>query len=462
MTPTARMRTAYVASDLVLSFVGMVVYSVIKYWIMPDGYEPRDLDEWLLHDGNILLGNFLFPIMQVGLSALSGYYNNVLVKSRLDDLWNSGAVALVGTFIIYFLTLINDYIPGRIHTYELILFLWGCLFFPMYIGRTVLTLAQRNQLRRGHGCYRALIVGSQESSSRLRERMRPKSDRSIAMFNVLGRIDPDSTQSAIRREIAEKRPQALLVTPHPGGMQATVDMIERLYRTELDLYLTPELYQQITARPRMTNVVSEPLINITNANVPPSVANMKRVADVIVSSLALVVLSPVLAAIAVAIKRDSDGPVFYTQERVGYHKRKFRILKFRTMRSDAEAAGPALSVEDDPRITRVGRVLRKYRLDELPQFWNVIKGDMSLVGPRPEREYYVNQIVERVPYYSLIHQVRPGITSWGMVKYGYASNVDEMIERLAYDLIYIENVSFGVDLKILFHTVSTVVTGKGL
>ena len=180
------------------------------------------------------------------------------------------------------------------------------------------------------------------------------------------------------------------------------------------------------------------------------------------SAVALLALTPVFAVIALLIKRDSAGPVFYRQTRVGYRKRPFGIIKFRSMRTDAESGGPALSTPDDPRITHVGRFLRKYRLDELPQFWNVLRGDMSLVGPRPEREHYVRQIVERVPYYSMIHQVRPGITSWGMVKYGYASSVDEMIERLRYDLLYIENVSFGLDIKILFHTVNTVLTGKGV
>ena len=132
------------------------------------------------------------------------------------------------------------------------------------------------------------------------------------------------------------------------------------------------------------------------------------------------------------------------------------------MRVDAETNGPSLSTVDDPRVTPVGRFMRKYRIDELPQFWNVLRGDMSLVGPRPEREFYIRRILERAPYYSLIHQVRPGITSWGMVKYGYASSVEQMIERMKYDLLYIENLSFGVDIKIIFYTFNTVITGKGV
>jgi exopolysaccharide biosynthesis polyprenyl glycosylphosphotransferase len=193
-----------------------------------------------------------------------------------------------------------------------------------------------------------------------------------------------------------------------------------------------------------------------------STVNIKRLSDIIVSALTLIIISPILLAISIAIKSTSKGPIIYKQKRIGYHKKPFNIYKFRSMVVDAEQSGPALSSLNDPRITPLGRFMRKYRIDELPQFWNVLKGDMSLVGPRPEREYYIKQIVERAPYYSLIHQVRPGITSWGMVKYGYASDVDGMINRLKYDLLYIENVSFLVDLKIMFYTVHTIFTGKGV
>jgi lipopolysaccharide/colanic/teichoic acid biosynthesis glycosyltransferase len=191
-------------------------------------------------------------------------------------------------------------------------------------------------------------------------------------------------------------------------------------------------------------------------------ASMKRFVDIVVSILGLILLSPFLFYFMVLIKFDSKGPVFYQQERIGRLGKPFNILKFRTMYSGSESGLPQLSSTDDSRITKIGRILRKYRIDEIPQFWNILKGDMSLVGPRPERQYYINQIIEDAPYYCLLYKIRPGLTSWGPIKIGYSDSIEKMIERLNYDIIYLENMSLVEDIKILIYTFEIIFKGKGV
>jgi exopolysaccharide biosynthesis polyprenyl glycosylphosphotransferase len=204
-----------------------------------------------------------------------------------------------------------------------------------------------------------------------------------------------------------------------------------------------------------------PLVEIFPQIMKPWEQVSKRAFDICASLIALILLMPVFAVLAALIRMDSPGPVFFRQERIGKGGKPFFIWKFRSMRVDAEKSGPALSSENDPRITKIGLFLRKLRLDELPQFWNVLRGDMSIVGPRPERQYFIDQIVQVAPHYRHLHKIRPGITSWGQVKYGYAENVEEMVERLKFDILYMENMSIGLDLKILLYTLIVIVEGRG-
>ena len=212
---------------------------------------------------------------------------------------------------------------------------------------------------------------------------------------------------------------------------------------------------------KMNSILGAALIEISSDHMPQWEKSAKRAFDIVFSICALTLGSPIYVTLAILVKTSSKGPIFFLQERIGIHGKPFFIIKFRTMYVDAEKMGPALSKNNDPRITKTGRILRKTRLDELPQFWNVLKGDMSVVGPRPERQFYIKQIVEKAPQYYYLQKVKPGVTSWGQVKYGYAENVEEMIARLKFDLIYMENRSLLVDFKIIVHTILIVLQGRG-
>lgn len=459
-------------ADYLSTIVALLLFNISRYCLVD--YLPVHYHGLVnfLHSNGVIRALLIFPLLMLAVYAVGGNYDFVIQRSRLKELFSTIAVAFVGTLLYFFLALINDYIPSTTTSYEMLLVLFILLTLCVYIPRALITNRSSRKIHSGEWGYNTLIVGTTESARQLAASL-SSSYRSMAL-KVVGFVntidgftprsldlpvyDIDNLSDVIERHNIQK----LIVVTHRHGRKATIELINRLFPYDLSIFITPDLYQLMTMRSKLSDVRALPLVDISRSDMSPMTLNLKRISDIVVSSLALLLLSPVLAAIAIAVKRDSDGPILYRQERIGYHKRPFKIIKFRTMAVDAEPNGPALSSENDPRITSVGRFLRKYRLDELPNFWNVLRGDMSLVGPRPEREFFIRQITERAPYYTMVHQVRPGITSWGMVQYGYANTVDGMVERLKYDLIYLENVSLLIDLKILIHTVKIVFTGRGM
>ena len=237
--------------------------------------------------------------------------------------------------------------------------------------------------------------------------------------------------------------------------------INELFLTGKDIAIEPRLFDVFTGAARIIHMDESPLIMVSDPKMADWELVIKHTFDICVAAVMLVLLSPVFLIIALMVHCDSPGPIIYRQDRIGFRGQVFKILKFRSMYINAEEETPLLSKVGDPRITKVGRFLRKYRLDELPQLWNILRGEMSIVGPRPERPYFVKQIMEQAPYYCLLYKVRPGLTSWGPVKVGYTDTMEKMLQRLMYDITYTENMSLTLDIKILLRTVGVLVDGKG-
>ena len=472
MRNDSRHSVIYLVNDYLSTSLAWLLFNIVRYNTLDPVNSYTSLGNFL-KSPFVLIGQLVIPLMMMGLYWLSGYYNKTFVKSRIESVMTTLGSTLLGTVIIYFIAIIDDPIPDRYSNYELVIILEGLLLSIVGLTRIIITnrfISLRSQRKIW---LNVAVIGTAETIEDCARRLNTKNPAlglkvvaAIPVDSVKEEVLPDLEILSLDSLAADSDrlgiDEFILALPMSHSEMERMTLLRKLYPLNRPILQPAWIASGLNMRSRISNVAGEPLTDISSAVISESTRNMKRTFDVIVSTIVLILLLPVFAIIAICVKLNSHGPVFFSQERVGRHGRRFKIHKFRTMITDAEPDGPALSRPDDCRITGFGRTLRKYRLDELPQFWNVLKGEMSIVGPRPEREFYEDKIIAKAPEYTLLHQLRPGITSWGMVKYGYASDVDAMISRMRYDIIYIENVSIAIDLKILLYTINTVITGKGI
>lgn len=458
----------YILSDFVSASVAWLLFNILRYEILFIINERTDsLLDYLQYPG-VLTGQIVIPFFWLVLYYFSGYYNKPFGKSRLTELFSTFITVLIGTIFVFFALLLDD-IPRSINIYYRLFFgMFGLQFFITYIPRLLITQSGVRKIKNREWAMNVLIVGAGEKAVRIAhdlyrlgydicgfvsedERIPVKADRN----QVLGTVED------IPVLMEKENVDEIVLAVESKNNKMLLGILYSLYRYKRPIKVLADRFNMLS-KIQLRTIRGIPLVDVTDNNFSPAGQNIKFFLDKVSSAVALLLLSPLFVYIAWRVKRDSPGPVFFRQERIGYLGQPFWMYKFRTMYVNAEENGPSLSSEDDPRVTPFGRVMRKYRLDELPQFWNVLKGDMSLVGPRPERKYFIDEIVKTAPYYYLLHNVRPGITSLGMVKYGYAASVDKMVERMEYDILYYENMSLTLDLTILIYTVKTVVTGKGI
>ncbi len=419
----------------------------------------------------LIAGPFLWLLIYY----LGGYYNDVIRKSRLLELWQTFGNVFIGTLILYLvLGLYNTYQSDLRNPFSTFIILFAFQFILTYIPRLIITTLTTHKVHSGKIGFNTIIIGSNSKALEIWQEVlgqkRSNGNNFIGFVSVnkatrnvmekylpfLGKIED------IHNIIRENHVEEVIIAIEYSEHDMINMIVNKLINVDVEIKAIPSLYDILTGRVRMSSILGTPLISVSHNPMPAWQQNTKAVLDRFIAAVALIISLPLCVILAIGIKLSSKGPVFYSHERIGRYGKPFYIYKFRSMYIDAEKDGPELSSKSDDRVTPFGRFMRRARLDEIPNFVNVLRGEMSLVGPRPERQHYIEQIIQTAPHYLHLLKVKPGITSWGQVKYGYAENVDQMIQRLKYDLLYLDNMSLFVDFKILIYTFLTIIKRKGI
>lgn len=433
---------------------GLVIYlSVIIAAYIKLGSDLHVFDDWIVFKSMLIT-----VVCQIAL-----YYNDLYDLKVTNNYVELGirllqalGIATIFFGIAYYL------IPQLMIGEGIFVIMIGLLILLIVSWRIGYTLV----LEKGLFNQKLIIIGSGELAKGIIREIRDKRDSGYEIDTILNEEDCREGVCGIQLDMSDqakaKNISKIIVAMEEKRGNLPIKQLLKCRTEGIEILEGTSFYEMLLGKLYVKQINPSWLIFSDGFRKSPLKSAMKRTGDIILSSIMLVMLSPMILITAILIKIDSKGPVIFSQERVGQNGKGFYVHKFRSMVTDAEkSSGPVWASEDDNRVTRVGRVIRKLRIDELPQLWNVLKGEMSFVGPRPERAFFIKQLEKNVPYYSERLTVKPGLTGWAQVSYPYGASVEDAIEKLNYDLFYTKNMSFLLDLLIIFRTVKIVLFGKG-